>query len=206
MPAVLLPRTTAAGAGTAAERARVRQPTARPLRCAAARVAGRRRLAVLVLMVPSDQLDSGAPFAAAFETAGMTWGRYIVALGALFGIVPSTLVRPGRAAQHPGRRVQRPRMPVRQHGVNARTRALADTQRPLRRLLAAGCRRCQVGMYATARIIAAVARQHLLPPLFAKVHARTATPWIATICQGLAVSLITLFTGAAGRTRHGRSA
>eukprot|EP00775_Hariotina_reticulata_P001934 gene1934-2264_t len=98
--------------------------------------------AVLVLMVPYDQLDSGAPFAAAFSTVGMNWGRYIVALGALMGIITSTMV----------------------------------------------------GMYATARIICSVARQHMLPPFFARIHPKFKTPAIATVCQGIACAMIGLFT------------
>jgi amino acid transporter len=52
-----------------------------------------------------------------------------------------------------------------------------------------------VGMFAVSRIIAAVARTHLLPPFLAKVHARFGTPWIATLLQGIATAMIALFTG-----------
>jgi hypothetical protein len=48
--------------------------------------------AVLVMMVPITGLDKGAPFAAAFAAVNMDWARYIVALGALMGIVTTTLV------------------------------------------------------------------------------------------------------------------
>lgn len=43
-------------------------------------------------MVPIDGLDQGAPFAAAFAFQHLEWARYIVALGALMGIVTTTLV------------------------------------------------------------------------------------------------------------------
>jgi APA family basic amino acid/polyamine antiporter len=46
------------------------------------------------------------------------------------------------------------------------------------------------------RIIAAVARQHLLPPVLATVHKRFGTPWVATLLSGVATALIALFTGA----------
>jgi amino acid transporter len=50
-------------------------------------------------------------------------------------------------------------------------------------------------MFAVSRIIAAVARQRLLPPVLASVHSRFGTPWVATLCAGLATALIALFTG-----------
>jgi len=56
------------------------------------------------------------------------------------------------------------------------------------------CRRLQVGMYAVARIVAAVARQHMLPPFLAKVHGRFGTPYISTILTGVAAAIIALFT------------
>jgi APA family basic amino acid/polyamine antiporter len=49
--------------------------------------------AVLVMMVPMAGLDKGASFAAAFSYVNMDWARYIVALGALMGIITTTLVR-----------------------------------------------------------------------------------------------------------------
>lgn len=52
-----------------------------------------------------------------------------------------------------------------------------------------------VGMFAVSRIIAAVARQHLLPPVLATVHKRFGTPWVATVLSGVATALIALFTG-----------
>lgn len=53
----------------------------------------------------------------------------------------------------------------------------------------------QVGLYATARIIAAVARAHMLPPVLARVHARLGTPWVATVLSGAATAVMALFTG-----------
>lgn len=50
-------------------------------------------------------------------------------------------------------------------------------------------------MYAVSRIIAAVARQHLLPPVLARVHGRFGTPHVATILSGVATAVIALFTG-----------
>eukprot|EP00879_Flechtneria_rotunda_P002193 GHRR01002379.1.p1 GENE.GHRR01002379.1~~GHRR01002379.1.p1 ORF type:complete len:523 (+),score=115.42 GHRR01002379.1:1539-3107(+) len=96
----------------------------------------------LVLMVPLEALQTSGSFAAAFTYVGMDWAHYIVALGALLGIITGTLV----------------------------------------------------GMYAVSRIIAAVARQHLLPPFLAKIHRRFGTPWITTLLQGVATAIIALFT------------
>jgi APA family basic amino acid/polyamine antiporter len=53
----------------------------------------------------------------------------------------------------------------------------------------------QVGMYATSRIIAAVARAHLLPPFLARVHRKLGTPYISTILSGMAAAIMALFTG-----------
>lgn len=53
--------------------------------------------AALVMMVPMSALDLAAPFAAAFAYVGMDWARYIVALGALMGIVTTTLVSSQRS-------------------------------------------------------------------------------------------------------------
>lgn len=50
-------------------------------------------------------------------------------------------------------------------------------------------------LLSACRIIAAVARQHLLPPFLATVHKRFGTPWVATLLQGVATALIALFTG-----------
>lgn len=49
-------------------------------------------------------------------------------------------------------------------------------------------------MFAVSRIIAAVARQHLLPPFLARVHKRFGTPHISTILSGVATAVIALFT------------
>jgi APA family basic amino acid/polyamine antiporter len=50
-------------------------------------------------------------------------------------------------------------------------------------------------MYATSRIIAAVARAHLLPPFLARVHHKLGTPYISTILSGVAAAVMALFTG-----------
>lgn len=48
--------------------------------------------AALVMMVPVVDMETGASFAMAFQYVGLDWARYIVALGALMGIVTTTLV------------------------------------------------------------------------------------------------------------------
>jgi amino acid transporter len=50
-------------------------------------------------------------------------------------------------------------------------------------------------MYATSRIIAAVARAHLLPPFLARVHHKLGTPYVSTILSGVAAAIMALFTG-----------
>lgn len=79
--------------------------------------------------------------------------------------------------------------------------AKGDTSRPpaLASLRLSGPCMClhglQVGMYATGRIIAAVARSHLLPPFLARVHHKLGTPYIATLLSGVATAVMALFTG-----------
>eukprot|EP00882_Tetradesmus_deserticola_P001730 GHRQ01001859.1.p1 GENE.GHRQ01001859.1~~GHRQ01001859.1.p1 ORF type:complete len:634 (+),score=216.50 GHRQ01001859.1:64-1902(+) len=46
----------------------------------------------LVSMVPYDQLDPAASFATAFTQVGLPWGQYLVALGAVLGIITGVLV------------------------------------------------------------------------------------------------------------------
>jgi len=46
----------------------------------------------LVMMVPYDQIDTAASFATAFTQVGYPWGQYLVALGAVLGIVTGVLV------------------------------------------------------------------------------------------------------------------
>ncbi|EIE24778.1 amino acid transporter [Coccomyxa subellipsoidea C-169] len=98
--------------------------------------------ATIVLMVPYVDISPKAAFAAAFQSTGLPWARYIVAVGALAGILTGPLV----------------------------------------------------GFYAGARIICILGRQHLIPPVFARINPRFGTPVIATAVQGIAVSVITLFT------------
>ncbi|KAL4420141.1 hypothetical protein ABPG77_010357 [Micractinium sp. CCAP 211/92] len=45
----------------------------------------------IVLMVPYQQIDINAPFSAAFLQAGMAWAAKVVSLGAVLGIVTSTM-------------------------------------------------------------------------------------------------------------------
>jgi basic amino acid/polyamine antiporter, APA family len=47
---------------------------------------------VLTGMVPSDQIDTDAPVAAAFQRVGLPWGQFIVSLGAVAGITSVMLV------------------------------------------------------------------------------------------------------------------
>ena len=49
-----------------------------------------------------------------------------------------------------------------------------------------------VGLYAVSRIMMVVARDWLIPPVFARVSARTQTPLLAQLSIGLAISLIAL--------------
>jgi amino acid transporter len=49
----------------------------------------------LVMMVPYHQLDPAASFATAFTQVGLPWGQYLVALGAVLGIVTGVLVSGG---------------------------------------------------------------------------------------------------------------
>jgi basic amino acid/polyamine antiporter, APA family len=47
---------------------------------------------VLTGMVPSDQIDTDAPVAAAFQRVGLQWGQFIISLGAVAGITSVMLV------------------------------------------------------------------------------------------------------------------
>ncbi|GBF96644.1 cationic amino acid transporter [Raphidocelis subcapitata] len=100
--------------------------------------------ATLVLMVPDNTLLklANASFAEAFRYVGWQWATYIVAVGALMGIVTTTLV----------------------------------------------------GMYGASRIITGVARDHLIPPVLARVNARFQTPWIAIAIQGTATAVLALLS------------
>lgn len=42
-------------------------------------------------MVPYEQISPRAAFSAAFRTIGMNWAVYVVAIGALLGIVTGVL-------------------------------------------------------------------------------------------------------------------
>eukprot|EP00798_Chlamydomonas_sp_ICE-L_P022436 gene22436-29548_t len=48
--------------------------------------------AVLCLMVPFNMIDTAVPFTAAFDFVGMSWAKYIVAIGALLGILTGVFV------------------------------------------------------------------------------------------------------------------
>jgi APA family basic amino acid/polyamine antiporter len=46
----------------------------------------------LCSMVPTSEIDQNAPYSVAFQTVGMSWVKYVVALGALKGITTVLLV------------------------------------------------------------------------------------------------------------------
>ncbi|KAJ9514573.1 hypothetical protein QJQ45_016310, partial [Haematococcus lacustris] len=46
----------------------------------------------LSLMIPNGSIDSSAAFAAAFDTVGMQWAKYIVCIGALMGIFTGVMI------------------------------------------------------------------------------------------------------------------
>ncbi|CAK9278155.1 unnamed protein product [Sphagnum jensenii] len=46
----------------------------------------------LCSMVPTPEIDQNAPYSVAFQTVGMSWVKYVVALGALKGITTVLLV------------------------------------------------------------------------------------------------------------------
>ena len=47
--------------------------------------------ATLTLMVPYNEVDKAAPFPTAFAMKGINWAHYVIAIGALFGIITSLL-------------------------------------------------------------------------------------------------------------------
>ncbi|PNH00965.1 Cationic amino acid transporter 1, partial [Tetrabaena socialis] len=47
---------------------------------------------VLCLMVPRNMISANATFAAAFEYVGLGWAKHIVAIGAILGILTSTMM------------------------------------------------------------------------------------------------------------------
>jgi basic amino acid/polyamine antiporter, APA family len=47
-------------------------------------------------------------------------------------------------------------------------------------------------MLGVSRIIACVAREHMLPPVLAQVHSKFGTPWIATLLQGVITGALQL--------------
>ncbi len=47
--------------------------------------------AALTLMMPYQLTDVAAPFPVAFAYRGLNWGKYVIAIGALFGIVTSLI-------------------------------------------------------------------------------------------------------------------
>jgi amino acid transporter len=114
----------------------------------------------------------------------MHWATYIVALGALMGIVTSTLVGGGvrrrpRACSRP-RAHAPPMLPAR--SPLPHPNPPPPTHSPPK-----------VGMYGASRIITGVARDHMLPPFMARVG-RFKTPWLAILAQGLATATLALFS------------
>jgi hypothetical protein len=49
-------------------------------------------------------------------------------------------------------------------------------------------------MYGASRIITGVARDHLIPPILARVHQKLSTPYLAILGQGLLTAVIALLT------------
>ena len=47
--------------------------------------------AALTLMMPFTETDVAAPFPHAFAYRGLNWAKYVIAIGALFGIITSLL-------------------------------------------------------------------------------------------------------------------
>lgn len=99
---------------------------------------------VLVLLLPYTQIrsDDGA-FATAFVKAGLGWAKYLVAVGALLGMISS----------------------------------------------------CYVALYGQARILCVVARDHMLPPVLARIAPSTGTPVAAATVMGAITAGIALVTG-----------
>jgi APA family basic amino acid/polyamine antiporter len=89
--------------------------------------------AVLVGIVPYNELNVAAPIALAVDRIGMPWFATVVKVGAIFGLSSVMLVL----------------------------------------------------LYGQTRIFYTMARDGLIPPVFAKVHPKFKTPWINTIVVGL---------------------
>ena len=53
--------------------------------------------AALTLMMPYTETDVAAPFPHAFAYRGLNWAKYVIAIGALFGIITSLL---GKISPH----------------------------------------------------------------------------------------------------------
>ena len=49
---------------------------------------------------------------------------------------------------------------------------------------------CYVALYGQARILCVVARDHMLPPVLARISPRLGTPAIAATAMGLATGLV----------------
>jgi len=93
---------------------------------------------VITGMVPYSQIDTNAPFSAAFDAAGMAWVSRIVSLGAVAGITTSIMV----------------------------------------------------SLLGQTRIYLVLAREGLLPPVFAKVHETRGTPVFATAVTAVTAGLL----------------
>lgn len=93
---------------------------------------------VITGMVPFSEIDTNAPFSAAFDAAGMSWVSRIVSLGAVAGITTSIMV----------------------------------------------------SLLGQTRIYLVLAREGLLPPVFAQVHETRGTPVFATAVTAVTAGLL----------------
>ncbi|KAJ4831199.1 Catabolite repression protein cat5 [Turnera subulata] len=96
----------------------------------------------LSMMQKYTDIDTGAAYSIAFQSVGMNWAKYLVALGALKGMTTVLLV----------------------------------------------------GALGQARYTTHIARAHMIPPLFARVHPTTGTPINATLLITLSSALIAFFS------------
>jgi hypothetical protein len=113
---------------------------------------------------------------------GANMHRAIVAVGALMGILASTLVS-SLVMNTAHWKTTAAHVPAMQSVCKLFTRIVATLlpcMGPTHLLFLPPklCTMGQIGMFAVSRIVAAVARQHLLPPVLARVHKRFGTPHI----------------------------
>lgn len=122
---------------------------------------------------------ANASFAAAFNYVGWHWATYIVALGALMGIVTTTLVSVLHLRASTCFTLTSWHLwtmtAISSHPCSYAHGACAHTLSRSQHTIAIA----QIGMYGASRIITGVARDHLIPPFLARVNARFQTPWVS---------------------------